>query len=81
MSHPLRRVREEARRRSRISSVRWFANTVLGALPTGGSAYELSKLISAMLFPLPPAVAPAEVAHGDAHLGLSLEGRGRGLVF
>src|SRR5689334_13013458 len=72
MSQPLRRDREEARRCSRMSSVRWFANTVLGALLAGASAYELSKLISAMLSPLPPAVAPAEAAHGDAHLGLSL---------
>jgi len=60
MSQPRRRDREEARRCSRISIVRWFANTVLGAVPTDGNAYELSKLIVAMLLPFPPAVALAQ---------------------
>ena len=77
MSQPRRRDREDARRCSRISSVRWFANTVLGAVPTDGSAYELSKLISAMLLPLPPAVALAEAALTSTS---PLEGRAVGPV-
>ena len=69
---------QEARRCSRISSVRWFANTVLGAAPTDGSAYELSKLISAMLS---PTASRSCSRRGFPRLGASIEGMAVGPFF